>query len=74
LNASLSIIIVIKSRKMKCAGNVVHMGGVRNAYKILVRKPEGKRPLRRPRNRQEDIIIMDLREIGREGVDWIHLA
>jgi hypothetical protein len=43
-------------------------------YKILVRKPEGKRPLSRPRNRWEDNIKMDLRKIGLEGVDWIYLA
>jgi hypothetical protein len=47
---------------------------MRNAYKILVRKPKWKRPLRRPRHRWEDDITMDLRQIGWEGVDWIHLA
>jgi hypothetical protein len=47
---------------------------MRNAYKILVRKPEGKRLLRRPRHRWEDNIGMDLREIGWEGVNWMHLA
>jgi hypothetical protein len=47
---------------------------VRNAYKILVGKREGKRPLRRLRNRWKNNIKMDLREIGWEGVDWIHLA
>jgi hypothetical protein len=50
------------------------MGGMRNAYDILVGKPEGKRPLGRPRHRWEDNIRMNLREIGWEGVDWIHLA
>jgi hypothetical protein len=45
-----------------------------NAYRILVRKPEGKKPLGRPRHRREDNIRMDLREIGRECVDWMHLA
>jgi hypothetical protein len=49
------------------------LGGMRNAY-ILVRKTEGKRPLERPRCRWEDNIRMDLREIGLEGVDWMHLA
>jgi hypothetical protein len=43
---------------------------VRNAYNILIGKPEGERPLRRPRRRWED----NVREIGREGTDWIHLA
>jgi len=47
---------------------------MRNAYKILVGKPEGKRPLGRPRRRWEDNIRMDLREIEWQGVDWMHLA
>jgi hypothetical protein len=47
---------------------------MRNAYKILVSKPEGKRPLRRPRHRWEDDIRMDLREVGWEGVDWMHMS
>jgi hypothetical protein len=46
----------------------------RNAYRILVGKPEGKRPLGRPRRRWVDNIKMDLREIGWDGVDWIELA
>jgi hypothetical protein len=45
-----------------------------HAYKILVRKPERKRPLRRPGHRWEDTIRMDLRKIGWEDVDWIYLA
>jgi hypothetical protein len=47
---------------------------MRNAYKILVGKSEGKRPLGRPRRRWKDNIRMDIKEIGWEGVDWIHLA
>jgi hypothetical protein len=47
---------------------------LRNAYKILVRKTEGRRPLGRPRNRREDNIRMDLREVGWEGVDWMLLS
>jgi hypothetical protein len=50
------------------------MGEKRNAYKLLVGKPEGRTPLGRPRHRWEDNIKMDLREIGRDGVDWIGLA
>jgi hypothetical protein len=46
----------------------------RNAYRILVGKPEGQRPLERPRRRWEDNIRMDLREIGWVGMDWIDLA
>jgi hypothetical protein len=50
------------------------MGEERKVYKVLVRNPEGKRPLGRPRRRWEDGIRMDLREIGLGGVDWILLA
>jgi hypothetical protein len=50
------------------------MGEERNVYKVLVGKPEGKRPLGRPRRRWEDGIRMDLREIGWVSVDWIQLA
>jgi len=50
------------------------MGNMKNTYKTYVGKPEGKRPLRRPRHRWEDNIRMNLMEIGWEGVDWMHLA
>jgi hypothetical protein len=50
------------------------MGEKRNAYRILVRTPEGKRPPARPRRRWVDNIKMDLREIGWDGVDWIDTA
>jgi hypothetical protein len=50
------------------------MGETRNSYRILVGKPEGKRPLGRPRRRWVDNIKMDLGEIGRDGRDWIELA
>jgi hypothetical protein len=59
---------------MRWAGHVAHMGEKRKVYKVLVGKPEGKRPLGRPRRRWEDGIIMDLREIRLGGVDWIRLA
>jgi hypothetical protein len=66
--------ILFKSRRVRWMGHVGHVGEMINAYNILVGKPKGKRPLRRPRHRWEDNIRMDLREIGLEGVDWIHLA
>jgi hypothetical protein len=50
------------------------MGQERKVYKVLVGKPEGKRPLGRPRRRWEDGIRMDLREIGLRGVNWIRLS
>jgi hypothetical protein len=55
-------------------GRVARMGENRKVYKVLVGKPEGKRPLGRPRRRWEDAIRMDLREIGLGGVDWIRLS
>jgi hypothetical protein len=64
-----NIIRVIKSRRMRWAGHVTHIGDMINAYKLLVSKREGKRPLRRARCRWEDNTRMDLREIGWEGVD-----
>jgi hypothetical protein len=59
---------------MKWEGHVARMGEKMNAYRMLVGKPEGKRPLGRPRRRNEDNIRMDLREIGWGGMDWIYLA
>jgi hypothetical protein len=64
---------MIKSRKMRWAGHAARMGEKKNAYRILVGKPEEKR-LGRPRRRWVDNIKIDLREIGWDGVDWIHLA
>jgi hypothetical protein len=74
LYSSPSIIRVIKARRVRWAGYVARMGEVRGAYNILVGRPEGRRPLGRPRSRWEDNIKMDLREIGFGDVDWIHLA
>jgi hypothetical protein len=59
---------------MRWAGHVALLGEKRNAYRILVGKPEEKSPLGRPRHRWEDNIRMDLREIGWGGMDWIDLA
>jgi hypothetical protein len=74
LYSSPDIIKQIKSRRMRWAGHVARMRGGRNMYKVLVGKPEGKRPLERLRRRWEGGIKMDLREIGWGGVVWIHLA
>jgi hypothetical protein len=67
------IIGIIKARRMKWAGNVSRMGEKRNAYTLLVGKPEGRRPLGRPRRRLDNI-RMDLVEVGWGDVDWIGLA
>jgi hypothetical protein len=74
LFSSPSIIRMIKSRRMKWAGHVARMGENRNAYRLLVEKPEGKRPLGRPRRRWVDNIRMDLGEAGWSYVEWIGLA
>jgi hypothetical protein len=74
LYSSTDIIRQVKSRRMRRAGHVARMGEERNVYKVLVGKPEGKRPLGRPRRRWEDGIRMNLREIGFGSVDWIQLA
>jgi hypothetical protein len=63
--SSPSIIRMIKSRMMRCAGHVARMGAKRNVYRILVGKPEGKRSLGKPRRKWVDNIKMDLR-----GVEW----
>jgi hypothetical protein len=73
LYSSPNIITMIKSTRMMWAGHVARME-TRNAYSILVRKPEGKRPLGRPRRRWVDNIKMDLREIGWDGRDGNELA
>ena len=65
---------VIKSRRMRWVGHVARMGEGRGVYRVLVGKPEGKRPLGRPRRRWEDNIRMDLQEVGLGYEDWIGLA
>jgi hypothetical protein len=69
LYSSPSIIRIIKSRRMRWAGHVAQMGEKKNAYRLLVGKPEGKRPLGRPRRRWVDNIKMDVLEIGWGSVD-----
>ena len=72
--AGQQILRAIKSRRMRWAGHVAHMGEERGAYRVLVGKPEGKRPVGRPRHRWVDNIRMDLQEVGCWYVDWIGLA
>ena len=74
LYSSPNIVRVIKSRRMRRAGYVARMGEERGVYRILVEKPEGKRPLGRPRRRWVDNIRMDHQEVGCGYVDWIGLA
>ena len=59
---------------MRWAGHVARMGERRGVYRVLVGKPEGKRPLGRPRRRWEDNIKMDLQGVGCGATDWIELA
>jgi hypothetical protein len=65
---------IIKSRRMRWTDHVARMGEKRNACRLLVGKPEGKRPLGIPRSRWVDNIRMDLGEVGWGNVDWIGLA
>jgi hypothetical protein len=74
LYSSPSIIRIIKSRRMRWTGHVARLEQKRNAYRLFMGKPEGKRPLGRPRRRWVDNIRMDLGEVGRGDVDWIGLA
>ena len=74
LYCSLNIVRVIKSRRMRWAGHVARMGVRRSVFRVLKWKPEGKRPLGRPRRRWEDNIKMDLQEVGCGGMNWIELA
>jgi len=67
LYSSPIIVPMIKSRRMRWAGHVVRMGERRGVYRVLVWKPEGKRPLGRIRRRWEDNIKMDLQEVGCGG-------
>ena len=69
-----NIVRVIKSRRMKWVGHVARMMEERGVYRILVGKPEGKRPLGRTGRRWEDNIKMDLQEVGCGDTDWIELA
>ena len=69
-----NIVRVVKSRRMRWAGHVAHMGEGRGVHRVLVGKPERKRPLGRPRPRWEDNIKMDLKEVGGSCGDWMELT
>jgi hypothetical protein len=73
LYSSRSIVREIKSRRMGWAGHVARTEERRGVYRVLVGKPEGNRPLGRPRRRWEDNIKMDLQEVGCEVMDWFDL-
>jgi hypothetical protein len=74
LYSSPHIVRVIKSRRMRWAGHVARMGEGRDVYRVLVGRPEGKRPLGRHRRRWKDHIKLNLREIGIDGLNWVQLA
>jgi hypothetical protein len=74
LYPSPSIIRIMKERRIRWAGHVEQMRAKRNAYRLLVGKPEERRPIGRPRRRWLDNISMDLVEVGWGDVDWIGLA
>jgi len=74
LYSSPNIVRVIKSRRMRWTGHVARIGEERGVYRFLVGKPEGKRPLGRPRRRWVDNIRLDLQEVGYGYMDWIGLA
>ena len=74
LYPSPNIVRVIKSRRLRWAGHVARMEEERGVHKVLLGKPEGKRPLGRPRRRWEDNIEMDLQEVGRGCGNWMELA
>jgi hypothetical protein len=69
-----NIVWVVQSRRMRWAGHVARMGEERGVYRVLVGKPEGKRPLGRPRRRCEDNIKMDVQEVEGGREDWMELA
>jgi hypothetical protein len=74
LYSSPNIVRMIISRRMRWAGQVARMGEGRDVYRDLVGRPEGKRPVGRPRRRWEDNIKMDFWETGIDGANWIRLT
>jgi hypothetical protein len=69
-----NIVRVVKSRRMRWARHLARMGEERVVHRVLVGRPEGKRPLGRPRRRWEDNIKMDVQEVGGGRGDWMELA
>jgi hypothetical protein len=69
-----NIVTVIKARRLRLAGHVARMGEGRGINRILVGRPEGKKPLERPKCRWENNINIDFREIGIDGANWIRLS
>ena len=69
-----NIVRVVKSRRMRWAGHVARMAEGRGVHRVLVGKPEGRRPLGRPRHRWQDNIKIDLQEVGGSCGDWMELA
>jgi transcription termination factor 2 len=74
LYSSPDIVRMVKSRSLRWAGHVARMAEGRGVYRVLVGRPEGKRPRGRPRRRWKDNIKLDPREIGIDGANWIRLA
>jgi hypothetical protein len=74
LYSSPNIVRLIKLRRMRWVGHVARMAEGRGVYRVLVGRPEGKRPLGRPRRRWENNIKLDLREIGIDGANWIRFV
>jgi hypothetical protein len=74
LYSSPNTVRMIKSRRMRWAGHVAPMGECTGVYRVLVGKPEGKRPMGRPRCRWKNNIKMNLQEVGCGSIDWIELA
>jgi len=74
LYSSRNIFRVIRKRRMRWTGHVACLGERRGVYRVLARKPQGKRPLGRPRRRWEDNIEVDFQEVGCGDMDWIELA
>jgi hypothetical protein len=74
LYSSPNVIRLIKSRRLRWAGHAARMGERRGAYRALVEKSEGRRPLGKPRRRWDDNIKTDLREVGWGVMDWTNLT